>query len=118
MMIVTGADEISTANALPNPHQEGRGAVSAGRTVRTYVFIGQLVGEPDPLRLVFHRLAIDNGRLELLGDGPVDGVALGSRTRSRQSRGVLATSFHSSSQRRLTKSSTVHLVERSTTGAE
>jgi hypothetical protein len=32
--------------------------------------------ETDPLRLMLDRLAVDDGRLELLGDTPMDGIAL------------------------------------------
>ena len=42
----------------------------------TNVLVGELVGETDSLRLVLDRLAIDDGALELLDDGPMDGVAL------------------------------------------
>ena len=44
----------------------------------TDVFVRQLVGQTDPLRLVLDRLAVHNGVLELLNDGLVDGIALSS----------------------------------------
>lgn len=42
----------------------------------TDIFVRQLVGEADSLRLVLDRLAVDDGALELLDNGPMDGVAL------------------------------------------
>lgn len=52
--------------------QKGEGV---GRR-RTDIFIRKLVGEADSLRLVLDRLSVDDGALELLDDGPMDGVAL------------------------------------------
>lgn len=42
----------------------------------TNIFVCKLVSETDPLRLVLDRLAVDDGRLELLGDTSMDGIAL------------------------------------------
>ena len=42
----------------------------------TNVFVGELVCETDSLRLVLDGLAVDDGALELLNDGPMDGIAL------------------------------------------
>ena len=44
----------------------------------TDVFIGQFVCQADPLRLMLDGSSIDNGLLELLHDGLMDGVALRS----------------------------------------
>lgn len=70
------------------------------------------MGETNSLRLVLDRLAVDDSRLELLDDGPMDGVTL---------HGVSFTVLPSSQglkESALTKSSTVHLFERNTTGDE
>jgi hypothetical protein len=47
-----------------------------GEPPRTDIFVRQLVGKPDSLRLVLDGLAVDDGRLELLRDTPMDGIAL------------------------------------------
>ena len=44
--------------------------------VHTDVFVSQLVGETHTLGLVLYRLAVDDGVLELLENGAVDGVTL------------------------------------------
>lgn len=49
------------------------------RTVHTDVFVSQLVGETHTLGLVLHRLAVDDGVLELLENGAMDGVTLRTR---------------------------------------
>ncbi len=46
---------------------------------RTNVFVRQLVGEADSLRLVLDGLAVDHGRLELLRDTPMDGITLADK---------------------------------------
>lgn len=43
----------------------------------TDIFISQLVRQPNALRLMLDRFAIYNSNLELLGNGLVNGVALG-----------------------------------------
>src|SRR3954470_6262978 len=53
---------------------QGCGGGSAGGF--TDVFVGELVGEADSLRLVLDGLSVDDGTLELLNDGPMDGIAL------------------------------------------
>lgn len=45
---------------------------------RTDIFVRQLVVETHALGLVLHRLAVDDGALELLENGSVDGVTLRS----------------------------------------
>jgi hypothetical protein len=89
----------------------------------TNVLVGQLVTEPDALRLVLYGLAIDDGALELLDNAPMDGVALLAVL--FQSAGLApewlrhALRFRSVVRgKSLTKSSTVHLVDLSTTGDE
>ncbi len=47
-----------------------------GREQHTNIFVRQLMGKTDSLRLVLDRLAVDDGRFELLRDTPMDGVAL------------------------------------------
>jgi hypothetical protein len=79
-----------------------------GRLERTDVLVLQLVRQSDSLGLMLNRLAVHNGRLELLDNGLVDGVTL--KPHQWQS-----THVHASKP--LTKSSTVHRSARSTTGA-
>lgn len=79
----------------------------------TDVFVRKLVGEADSLRLVLDRLAIDDGALELLDDGPMDGVTLLLGCWSACVSGV-----NTETGGELTKSSTVHLLARRTTGDE
>lgn len=61
----------------------GRGGVERrsgkGEFEPTNVFVGELVRQTDSLRLVLDGFAVDDGRLELLCDAPVDGVALDNR---------------------------------------
>ena len=50
---------------------------STENTALTDVFVCQLVGETDALRLMLDRLPVDNSMLELFDDCLVDGMALG-----------------------------------------
>lgn len=99
------------------------GKVGKWNAVRTDVLVREFVGQPDPLRLVLDGLAVNNGSLELLDNAAVDGIALltsvlvSASSRpipKKENRGLKG----AGSEARLTKSSTVHFVERSTTGAE
>lgn len=56
---------------------------STKNTVLTDVFVCQLVGETDALRLMLDRLPVDNSMLELLHDCLVDGMTL-RQTRAYQ----------------------------------
>lgn len=77
--------------------------------MHTNILIRQLVGEADSLRLVLDRLAVDNGGFELLDDALVDLVTL---------KQISTPLKQEATSGGLTKSSTVHLFARSTTGAE
>jgi hypothetical protein len=88
--------------------------------IRTYILVGQLVRQSHALWLVLDGLAVNDGALELLDNAPMDRVALRHGTSPLVS---LITSGQVSAGRPpvlavLTKSSTVHLDDRSTTGAE
>lgn len=73
---------------------------------RTNIFVRQLMSQSYPLRLVLDGLAIHNGVLELLNDGLVDSITL------QKGQKALATEAMAI----LTKSSTVELFFRRTTG--
>jgi len=79
---------------------------------RTDIFVGELVAEAYSLRLVLHRLAVDDGLTEILYNGLVDCIALGLCVSLGQEERVVPIVEY----RRLTKSSTVHLPCRKTTG--
>jgi hypothetical protein len=96
---------------------------------RTDIFVSQFVRQPDALRLVLHRLAVHDRRLELFCYAPVNGIALCvfqslsalrvvAAREIRPAEGANATIPGAPFGTQPTKSSTVHLVERSTTGAE
>lgn len=74
----------------------------------TDIFISQLVTEPDSLWLMFNRFAIHDGYTEVLSNRLVDSVTLHKL--------VVDTQQGMDEGARLTKSSTVRLVARSTTG--
>lgn len=79
----------------------------------TDVLVLKFMGQAHPLRLMLDRLAVHNGRLELFCDAAVDSVTL--ETESVQARDPRCEKVVLLSE--LTKSSTVRLLERSTTGA-
>lgn len=87
----------------------------------TDVLVSELVGESHTLRLMLNRLSVHDGGLELLNDGAVNSIALRNITIS-----IVIIDLEVMCQVQvglwtrveLTKSSIVHLVERSTTGAE
>jgi hypothetical protein len=60
-----------SASGPPTRHVDERGKK------HTNIFVCQLVRETDSLRLVLDRLAVHDGRLELLSDAPMNGIALG-----------------------------------------
>jgi hypothetical protein len=75
----------------------------------TNIFVRKLMTQSNPLRLVFYGFAIDYSMPELLHDRFVDSITLDPfSTRPNRKRGPRVWP--------LTKSSTVHLLERSTTG--
>ena len=73
----------------------------------TDVFISELMRQPYALRLVFYRLAVYNGVLEVINNGFVDRMALPTRKQ-------ILTPYQNKQH---TKSSTVEAVDLSTTGA-
>lgn len=79
----------------------------------TDILILQLMSQPDPLRLMLDRLAVDNRRLELLHNAAVNRVTLRATKPS-----VSHKTHRRNRHNRLTKSSMVHFEARSTTGAE
>ena len=153
--------ELGPARCLPRGQGKGRAGFASDphQSQRTDVLVGQLVGEPDALRLVFDGLAVDDGALELFDYATMDSVALDgdvsvskvttardsygpshaletmwppmpilgskrarrktcSRLRWRLVRRKQYTLLARNGERALTKSSTVHRDERSTTGDE
>lgn len=85
------------------------------------------MGKANPLRLVLDRLAINDGRFEHFEDAPVNCVTLAAfRSVSLNTKVGTKVGWWESRQAHrtqlsgvtLTKSSTVHFVERSTTGEE
>lgn len=73
-MIVTETKESVSTPLMRRQDKKEKGR--DGNSPHTNVLVGELVREADPLRLVLDRLAVDDGRLELLDDAPVDSVTL------------------------------------------
>ncbi len=61
---------------LDRPARRRAGGGIATSLLLTDILIFQLMTESNSLRLVLDRFAVDNGRLEDLGDTSVDGVTL------------------------------------------
>ena len=114
------------ANTSPDGEGGGRRRVEK---LLTDILVCEFMGEPNALRLVFDRLSIDNGYFELFYDGLVNCVTLRRYclvsdfylTPHLMPRARLVRLYAGARllplRMKLTKSSTVHFVERSTTGA-
>lgn len=113
----------------PTRLRKGGGARRRVENLLTDILVCEFMGEPNALRLVFDRLSIDNGYFELFYDGLVNCVTLRRYclvsdlylTPRLMPRARLVRMYAGARLlpllMKLTKSSTVHFVERSTTGA-